>query len=229
MYNTSLCPVVSRLHVGAKPSWQPNAWFRRLEMRLQRERLKRRTWAREPRSHSSKTHVRGVGAPRVVSFDRSPRAPTPNPHLVMVVVAAHCRHCGRVATCQIRRHCCSPPPDPVSSWPEKHRRRRLQRREGERNRRRRCGRVAAHWQIRRPTLSHRRRAQAPPISSPSSRLERRRWEMGSSRWREGLGGKGSRWRGHWEGRGLASRVDWEESADGLVEKKATRCLGRERE
>jgi hypothetical protein len=52
--------------------------------------------------------------------------------------------------------------------------------------------------------------------------------MGSSRWREGLGGKGSRRRGHWEGRGLASRVDWEESADGLVEKKATRWLGRER-
>lgn len=46
-----------------------------------------------------------------------PHAPTLSPHLVVVVVAAHCRRCGRVASHQIRHHRCSPlPPDPASSW-----------------------------------------------------------------------------------------------------------------
>jgi hypothetical protein len=55
MYNAPLCPVVSRLHVGAKLSWQSSSWFRRPERFLQRERLKRR-----PRIGSREATTRGL-------------------------------------------------------------------------------------------------------------------------------------------------------------------------
>uniref|UniRef100_A0A0D3HS96 Secreted protein n=1 Tax=Oryza barthii TaxID=65489 RepID=A0A0D3HS96_9ORYZ len=81
MYNAWLWLIVSRLYVGHAHPWQQGPWLRRPIPRLQRNRSKRRTWAQEGRSHSSRPRIGRAGAPCVASSNR-----------------------------QIRRHCCSPLP-----------------------------------------------------------------------------------------------------------------------
>uniref|UniRef100_A0A0E0DVD3 Sugar phosphate transporter domain-containing protein n=1 Tax=Oryza meridionalis TaxID=40149 RepID=A0A0E0DVD3_9ORYZ len=81
MYSAWLWLVVSRLHVGAKPSWHVRSWSRRRAASLQKNRRKLRAWAQELRSHGSKPRVEGICDPVPRLTDRSPMRTLPNPHL----------------------------------------------------------------------------------------------------------------------------------------------------
>lgn len=115
MYNAPFCPVVSRLHVEPMVAVELRDSVARRFLREERLKPSLGLGAAKPRLEDFAMDE--PGAQCVTSSGWSPHAPTLSPHLVVVVVAAHCRRCGRVASHQIRHHHCSPlPPDPASSW-----------------------------------------------------------------------------------------------------------------
>ena len=113
--STLACGLTAPRRSRAEPSWQPVQWFRRAKPSQQKNRVRRRAWARELRSHEQKPRIGGGGAPRVASSGRQPQIPispwSSSPLTAAVVVALPlARSAATVAPHRPRSMSGQPPP-----------------------------------------------------------------------------------------------------------------------